>query len=142
MLVLLPLTVPAVWLAQFWPAARLRLGAVPAIAAGGVLALVPVTVAARRQLAKVVGPIPAVATHQAYAEHLLPWAIAPFVVAAGQLVVVLASGTGAGRVAPACGARRMVDLTAAVVAVGAGILGLLVHIGDSGARAVWGGVLG
>lgn len=62
--VLLPLTVIALLLTQFWPTARRRLGIVTPLAALAVLVLVPITVAAGQNLASLIGPLPAVQTHQ------------------------------------------------------------------------------
>jgi hypothetical protein len=61
--ILTPLTVIAVLLSTFWPAARRRLGAVTPLAGLLVMILVPVTMAAGEALAAQVGPIPAVETH-------------------------------------------------------------------------------
>jgi len=138
--VLLPLTVLALLLAQFWPAARRRLGVVTPLAALVVLVLVPITTAAGEVLAEAVGPIPAVEAHEEYGVMLLPWAIALFVVAAAQWAWFR---WGAPRL-PA--ARRGVGpavywlLAAASLIVGAGSVVLLVLIGESGSRAVWGGM--
>ena len=140
--VLIPLTVAALLLSQFWPAARRRLGAVTPAAALAVAVLVPLTVAAGRSLAQRVGPLPSVQTHQHYATMLLPWALALFAVAGAQWWwftrgvrrYPVGSGTLA-RVAP-------VFLAVASIVVGAAILTLVVVAGDTGARAVWGGLLG
>ncbi len=139
--VLIPLTVAALLLTQFWPAARRRLGVVTPLAALAILVLVPITVAAGQSLAQLVGPLPGVQTHQHYGRMLLPWAIALFVVAAAQWTW-FRWGVGGDRAlggALAAAARWL--LPAASVAVGVGILILLVLIGDSGARAVWGPLL-
>ena len=138
--VLTPLTAAAVLLSQFWPAARRRLGIVTPLAALTVLVLVPITVTAGRQLAARLGPLPAVAVHQHYGQMLLPWAVAQFVVAAAQWAwfrrrPVPADG------APGTASRVLtaaLALASTVVAVGT--TWLLVLIGDSGARAVWGGL--
>ncbi|PKQ14583.1 MAG: hypothetical protein CVT68_11145 [Actinobacteria bacterium HGW-Actinobacteria-8] len=140
--VLLPLTVIAVLLTQFWPTARRRLGIVTPVAALGVLVLVPVTVKAGQSLAKVVGPLPRVLTHQEYGQMLLPWVIALFVIAAFQWWWFR---SGVRRYPPASSSlARVVPTALAVlsVVVGIGNLVLIVLIGDSGARAVWGGLLG
>lgn len=140
--VLLPLTVLALLLGQFWPAARRRLGVVTPLVALVVLVLVPITVAAGRSLAQVVGPIPAVETHEGFGEMLLPWAVGLFLVALGQWIWYR---WGAPRLRET--RRGLVTAVAAVlavasVAVGAGSVILLVLIGESGSRAVWGGTLG
>jgi hypothetical protein len=140
--VLIPLTVVAVLLTQFWPVARRRLGIVTPLAAFAVAVLVPITVAAGRSLAEVVGPLPKVQTHQHYGQMLLPWVIALFVVAATQWAWFRwgvrryrATSGGLATAAP-------LILAAASVAVGLGTLVLVVIVGDTGARAVWGGLLG
>ncbi len=140
-LVLLPLTTLAVALAHVWPAARRRLGIVTPLAALLVLVLVPITQRAGEQLATVVGPIPAVQTHAGYARQLLPWAIGLFVLAVAQWLWFRTYAERVGRTRP--GVRRLVwwTLGAAIAAVGGGSLLLIVLIGDSGAQAVWGGLL-
>jgi formate hydrogenlyase subunit 3/multisubunit Na+/H+ antiporter MnhD subunit len=140
--VLLPLTVLALLLGQFWPAARRRLGVVTAVGALVVLVLVPITVAAGESLAQIVGPIPAVERHENFGRLLLPWAIALFLVAVGQWAWFR---WGADRIRAT---RRPIAtavtwlLAAAVVVVGVGSVTLLVLIGESGSRAVWGGLVG
>jgi hypothetical protein len=139
--VLIPLTVIAVLLTQFWPAARRRLGIVTPLAALAVLVLVPITVAAGRSLEGLVGPLPKVQTHQHYGQMLLPWVIALFVVAAAQW---LWFRWGERRYPAAHGriaAAAPVLLAAASIVVGLGTLILVVIIGDTGARAVWGSLL-
>ncbi|WP_347344783.1 DUF2231 domain-containing protein [Microbacterium sp.] len=139
--VLTPLTVLALLLGAFWPAARRRLGVVTPLAALAVLVLVPITVAAGQALAIVVGPTPAVERHHALGLMLLPWAIALFVVSAAQWAWYR---FGRPRVARRGGGTRAVGVVLAVAAtaVGAGTLITIVLIGDSGARAVWGGLVG
>ncbi len=141
-LVLMPLAVLAVALAHVWPGARRRLGLVTPLAALAVLALVPVTQRAGEQLLVAVGPIPAAQTHAGYARTLLPWAAGLFVVAAAQWVWFRWYAERVGKERP--GVRRLVwwGLGVAIAGVGGGSLVLLVLIGDSGARAVWGGIAG
>jgi hypothetical protein len=140
--VLIPLTVVAVLLTQFWPVARRRLGIVTPLAALAVLVLVPITVAAGRSLAALIGPLPKVQTHQHYGQMLLPWVIALFLVAAAQWVWfrwgVRRYPTGHGGISTAA----PVLLAAASIVVGLGTLILVGVIGDTGARAVWGSLLG
>lgn len=140
--VLIPLTVLAVLLTQFWPAARRRLGIVTPLSALVVLILMPITVAAGDDLAGLVGPLPAVEAHEAYGRMLLPWAIGLFVVALVQW------GWFRWSAAPGRPKGRALDrvafwvLAAVVLVVAAGTVIVLVLTGDSGARAVWGGLLG
>ncbi|WP_167043613.1 hypothetical protein [Salinibacterium sp. ZJ454] len=191
--VITPLTVLALLLGQFWPAARRRLGVVTPLAALVVLVLVPITVLAGQSLKQVVGPIPAVLHHEALGLMLLPWVIALFVVAVAQWVwfrygvprmQLSSTGTlGAARADEAArtartaraqdatrtargadtartaraddtartarGARltptaRLITVALAVasVVVGVGTVVMIALIGDSGARAVWGTLLG
>ena len=140
--VLIPLTVIAVLLTQFWPTARRRLGIVTPLAAFGVAVLVPITIAAGKSLAEFIGPLPKVQTHQHYGQMLLPWAAALFLVAVAQwwwfsrgVVRYRASRGGLATAAPLL-------LAAASVVVAVGILIVVVLTGDSGARAVWGSLLG
>lgn len=140
--VLTPLTVLALLLGTFWPAARRRLGIVTPIGALVVLVLVPVTIAAGRSLAEAIGPIPGRERHQQLGEMLLPWAIALFVVAAAQWAWYR-FGEPAVRARSARSARAVViGMAAASVVVGVGIVVMIVLIGDSGARNVWGGIVG
>ncbi|WES64975.1 hypothetical protein P0L94_02620 [Microbacter sp. GSS18] len=140
--VLIPLTVLALWLGTVWPAARRRLGIVTPAAAVAVLILVPITAAAGRALAEVVGPLPAVQRHQAFGQALLPWTIALFVVAAGQWAWFRYADARV-RVRSRRWAHGVViALGALAFAVGAGSLVMVVLVGDSGARAVWSGVVG
>lgn len=136
--VLAPLTVLAVLLAQFWPAARRRIGVVAPLAALVLLILVPITVSAGEALKRIVGPLPAVETHEGYGRMLLPWVIALFVVALAQWGWFR---WGAGRAARTPRRVVAVALAIAAVAVAAGTVVVIVLIGDSGARAVWGGLV-
>lgn len=140
--VLVPLTALALVLGGVWPAARRRLGVVPALAAGVLVILVPVTVAAGDALKQVVGPLPAVQTHEGYGRMLLPWVVAMFVVALTQWAWFRwGAPERAEAITPRARAVSVVLAIAAVlVAVGATVM--VVLIGDSGARAVWGGVVG
>ncbi|GAA4163101.1 hypothetical protein GCM10022286_23040 [Gryllotalpicola daejeonensis] len=137
-----PLTAIAVLLHAFWPAARRRLGVVTPIAGLAILVLTPITVEAGEYLQSVVGTTPALATHVERGEGLLPWSIALFVVAAAEWVwwrfalgpgfdVRLTSGVR-------WGGTVVVWVAAAVI--GVGFLVEIFLIGDSGSRAVWGGL--
>jgi hypothetical protein len=139
--VLTPLTVLALLLGTFWPAARRRLGVVTALAALLVLVLVPVTVAAGKSLAAALGPIPAVERHEALGEMLLPWVIGLFVVASAQWAWYRFGDENVRRDRPGIARGIVIALGAAAVVVGIGTLVTVVLIGDSGARAVWGGLL-
>lgn len=140
--VLTPLTVLALLLGTFWPAARKRLGIVTPLAALLVVVLVPVTVAAGKSLAEVIGPIPAVERHQALGEMLLPWVIGLLVIAAAQWAWYRLYDERVRRNSPRTARIVVIVIGAVAVVVGLGTLITVVLIGDSGARAVWGGLLG
>ncbi|MBT2498884.1 hypothetical protein J7E25_07225 [Agromyces sp. ISL-38] len=140
--VLTPLTVLALLLGTFWPSARRRLGIVTPLGALVVLVLVPITVLAGQTLAEVIGPIPAVERHRGLGEMLLPWAIALFVVAAAQWAWFRFGDARIREGSPTAARAVVIGLAAASVVVGVGTVVLLVLIGDSGSRAVWGGILG
>lgn len=140
--VLVPLTVIALLLAQFWPRARRRLGGVVPISALGVAALVPVTMAAGKSLADIIGPRPAVLEHERYAQMLLPWSIGLAVVAVIQWVWfrwIRAALHQAERFRTATTAGVL--LTVAVVVVSLGNLTVVILTGHSGSRAVWGDLI-
>ncbi len=139
--VLIPLTVIAVFLAQFWPAARRRLGMVTPLAALGVMVLVPITIAAGKSLAEVVGPLPAVQTHQYYGQMLLPWVIALFLVAGAQWMWFRWGVVRYRQPGSSLATAASLLLAAATVVVGLGTLITVVLAGDTGARAVWGSLL-
>ncbi len=139
--ILTPLTVLALLLGAFWPAARRRLGIVTPLAALVVLVLVPITVVAGESLEELVGSTPAVERHGDLGRMFLPWAIALFLLATAQWAwhrfwrpAVAASSKAAARVVGV-----VLALLSALVGVGAVVM--LVLIGDAGARAVWGGLI-
>lgn len=133
---LVPLTALAVVLHAVWPAARRRLGIVTPLLGLALLVAVPVTAAAGEDLQAQVGPIPAVNRHAELGHMLLPWAIGLFVLAAAEWTWFRWRDRAVGS-APA---RRAISVALGVLgcAVATGALVLLVLIGDSGARAVWG----
>ena len=151
----LPLVALAVVLAALWPTARRRLGVVTPVAALVVVALVPLTVSAGRDLIRSVGgPNPAIAAHARAGSTLLPWAIGLFVVAVAVWLVgrradagtrpLVEAGPGAAATvrggARTSNALRALTVVVAVVAVAVAVLATwqVVEIGESGARAVWG----
>ena len=136
--VLTPLTALALVLSVFWPAARRRLAIVTPLAALFVLILVPITVAAGESLKEVVGPLPAVERHETWGRMLLPWAIALFVVAAAQWAWYRFGRAGVVEERPSL--ARVTEVVLGVLAIGVsiGTIVMIVLIGDSGARAVWG----
>lgn len=138
--VLVPLTALAIVLGTVWPTARRRLGVVTPVAAAVVLVLVPITVAAGQSLRDAVGPVPGVAEHEAFGRMLLPWAVAMFVASAAQWAWYR---WGVPKTASRH-ARRSAIITivigAVAILVSAGATVVIVLIGESGARAVWGGL--
>lgn len=140
--VLMPLTMIAVVVTQFWPTARRRLGIVTPLAALGVMVLVPITIVAGKSLAEVVGPLPAVVTHQRYGQMLLPWAIALFLVAVAQWTWFRWGVLRYRQPTSSLATAAPLLLAAATIVVGLGTLITVVLAGDTGARAVWGSVLG
>lgn len=139
--ILTPLTALALMLGSVWPAARRRLGIVTPLAALLLVALVPVTVAAGEALQALVGAQPAIETHGGLGRMLLPWVIGMFVVSAVQWSWFRWGTRDAD--APRRGARAVTILLAVVTtAVAIGTTVMVALIGDSGARAVWGGLVG
>lgn len=139
--ILTPLTALALVLGSLWPAARRRLGIVTPLAALLLVVLVPITVAAGEALRELVGSAPAIDRHEGLGRMLLPWVIGMFVVAAAQWAWFRWGAHDAD--APRRGARAVpVALAALAIAVAAGTTAMVALIGDSGARAVWGGLLG
>lgn len=136
--VLVPLTALAIILGTLWPAARRRLGIVTPLAALVLVILVPITVAAGQSLEAAIDPGPGVLQHASLGGMLLPWVIAMFAASAAQWAWYR---WGVPR-ATAEHARRTSAITigigvvAIVAAVGAVVM--VVLIGESGARAVWG----
>jgi len=138
--VLVPLTALAIILGTLWPAARRRLGVITPLAALVLVVLVPVTVAAGQSLEQVVGERPGVLQHASLGGMLLPWAIAMFVASAAQWAWYR---WGVPRATPEHARRTtaisiVIGVVAVVAAVGAVVM--VVLIGESGARAVWGGL--
>jgi hypothetical protein len=139
-----PLAALAVLLHAFWPAARRRLGVVTPLATGVILLLTPITAQAGEYLQSVVGTTPAVATHVERGLTLLPWSIALFAVGLAEWVwwrFALGPGFVTRLTSTVRWGGTAVLWVAAAVA-GVGFLVDIILIGDSGARAVWGGVLG
>ncbi|WP_210508934.1 DUF2231 domain-containing protein [Naasia sp. SYSU D00057] len=133
---LVPLTAIAVVLHVLWPAARRRLGAVTPLLGLALAVATPVTVLAGRDLRAQVGPIPAVDRHAALGETMTFWAVGLLAVSAA------AYAWFRWRDRLRLSRSTVVVLTAvlAVVSIGVsiGALAMVVLVGDSGARAVWG----
>ncbi len=129
LVVLVPTAAGAVVLASWWPAARRRLGWLPAALAVLALALTPVTTAAGEWLRDRLPRAPLIAEHTELGDQLLPWVGGLAVVAVASALV---GQRGSGRTV-----RLLVALLATAVAVGATVQ--TVRVGESGARAVWEG---
>ena len=140
--ILVPLTAVAMILGTVWPAARRRLGLVTPLAALALVILVPLTVAAGQSLEAAIGPRPGVLPHAALGGMLLPWVIAMLVASAAQWAwyrwgVPRATADHARRTSAITIAIGVVSIIAAF-----GAVVMVVLIGESGARAVWGGLAG
>lgn len=137
--VFVPLAALSVLVAAAWPAARRRLGLLPAAISAVALALVPVTTAAGEWLKARLPSAPLIEQHASLGDDLLPWSIAVFVVAA---VLWLFDRFGSRlRERIPSGVLRLAPwaLLALAIAAAVGSLITVVLIGESGARAVWSG---
>jgi hypothetical protein len=141
--IFVPLTAFAVVLHAIWPAARRRLGFVTPAAGLMLVVLVPITMWAGEWLRDIVGPIPAVQKHEALGRTLLPWVVGLFIVGLIEWVwfgMVPHTKRGQAMSPRRRNIIRWVIIVAALFfAIGA--VYDVILIGDSGARAVWGGVL-
>jgi hypothetical protein len=137
--VFVPLAALSVLVAAAWPAARRRLGLLPAGIAAVALTLVPVTTAAGEWLKARLPPAPLIEEHAALGDDLLPWSIGVFVLAALLWLYDRFRRRMAERV-PA-GVVRAIPWVLLVLSVAAavGSVVTVVLIGESGARAVWQG---
>ncbi len=136
--ILLPLTAVALLLAVFWPAARRRLGIVVPLAGLAMVVLVPITQQAGEALKQVVGPIPAVETHEGFGLMVLPWTIALAVVAVGEYVWYRFFNDRTKVSSPGVARVFQVVIAVAGVVVAVGTLVVVFLTGESGTRAVWG----
>ncbi|WP_019926929.1 DUF2231 domain-containing protein [Nocardia sp. BMG111209] len=132
--VLVPLTAVLAALCAVWPAARRRLVWLVAVLAAVTLALTPVTTGAGEWLERRVGPSPGLRTHTDLGDTMI-WFTAALAVAAALLVLwhVREGRKPLGRLL--AGVIAVVILAASVAAVVQ-----VYRVGESGARAVWGGV--
>jgi hypothetical protein len=140
--ILVPLTALALVLGSVWPAARRRLGIVTPLAALLMVLLVPLTVAAGLALKELVGSIPAVETHEGFGRMLLPWVIGMLVVAAAQWAWFRWGMPAMTEKRPPRARIITVVLGVLAVAAASGSVVMVALAGDSGARAVWGGLVG
>ena len=136
--VFVPLAALSVLVAAAWPAARRRMGPLPAAIAAIALALVPVTTAAGEWLKARLPSAPLIEEHAALGDDLLPWSIAVFILAALLWVFDRVRGRIAERPAAVVRAIPWVLLVLSIAAA-VGSVVTVVLIGESGARAVWQG---
>ena len=141
--VFVPLTALAVVLHGIWPAARKRLGFITPAAGFMLVVLVPITVWAGEWLRDQIGVGESIAQHEALGRTLLPWVV-------GLFVVGLAEWLWFGLVPVTKWGKEMSPRRRKVIRWVLVVLGLffaigatydVILIGDSGARAVWGGIL-
>jgi hypothetical protein len=164
--VLVPLTALALLVCVVWPGAGRRMGLVLPLLALVTLALVPFTTHAGEWLRSRLPPSGPIDRHAGLGEGLLPWTVALAVMAAAVWWLTRHGATrtaaptdppgaaptdrpGAGRVGAgragvvpvrtARALRVLAALLAVTAAVGAVVT--VYRIGDSGARAVWNGVV-
>jgi hypothetical protein len=137
--IFVPLAALAVLAAAAWPAARRRLGLLPAATAAIALVLVPVATAAGEWLKARLPSAPLIEQHASLGDDLLPWSIAVFVLAALLWLFDRFRARVADRLPP--GVLRAIPwvLLGLSVAAAVGSLITVVLIGESGARAVWQG---
>jgi len=106
--------------------------------------MVPITRSAGLWLQKQLHPTPLIQRHAQLANQLLPWVVALFVlsVAGWLLERRAAEPRTVARPALALGSARLQLIVAVLVTVAAvGTLVQIARVGDSGAKAVWTGVL-
>ena len=168
--VLVPLAALMLVASAVWPAARARLGVLTPIVALIALVLVPITTHAGEYLEDHLGfTNAAIRRHAELGDTLLPWAIALFVVAAAVWVLgrrfELSWNPGGSRSSEHAGSAESLGFSdssvlterpatktvvpvwvtaivaVASIAVAVGTVITIYRIGDSGAHAVWNGVL-
>lgn len=143
--VLLPLAALMLVLGSVWPAAGRKFGVLTPIVALIALVGVPLATQAGEALERQTEESAALERHAELGDHLLPWAIALFVIAAAQWLWLRRTASrndaGAPRNDAGDGTRRRpivgVVLAVAAIAVSAGSVANVVQIGDTGAQAVW-----
>jgi hypothetical protein len=131
--IMLPLTCAFAILGSIWPAAQRKFTFLTPIGALIGVVAVPLTVAAGQAFAANLGSTsPALARHMTLGTRVLPWAI-------GLLVVTAVQWAYFQFLQP----RRWASVVIAVlvIAVAVGATAQVALTGDSGARAVWEGVL-
>ncbi|MDV8070816.1 DUF2231 domain-containing protein [Rhodococcus sp. IEGM 1366] len=146
--VLVPISALLLVLAVCLPAARIRLGLVPAAIALITLIAVPITTDAGEWLEKQIPENPLVQVHADLGDQMLFWSIGVFVLAAVWWVLHSTRLTRWRADRPDASTSpklwRIVVITIAVVSVlvAAGSIVQVYRIGESGAKAVWNDQLG
>lgn len=137
--IFVPLAAVGLLVAASWPAARRRLGLLPAATAAVALALVPLATQAGEWLEARLPSTPLIQQHTSLGDDLLPWSITVFALTALLWLVDRFRARIADRL-PA-GVLRAIPwvLLGLSIAAAVGSLITVVLIGDSGARAVWQG---
>ncbi|UFS96940.1 DUF2231 domain-containing protein [Nocardia huaxiensis] len=133
--VLVPLTAVLLIACAVWPAARSRVLWLAAGLAVLVVGLTPLTTEAGEWLQGKLGPAPAIQEHADLGNQML-YFVVPLLVAAALLIVVRLReqrGRPLGRAVLAL-------VAVLVVAAGAAATVQTYRVGDSGSRAVWGGI--
>ena len=135
----------ALAVAQAWyPPVRRWAGPLSPLLCLAALVMVPITKSAGQWLQKQLHPTPLIQRHAQLGNQLLPWVAALFVLSlAGWLLERRASeAREVGRPVPALGSARLQLVVAVLLTVAAvGTVVQVVRVGDSGAKAVWTGVL-
>ncbi|WP_153345701.1 DUF2231 domain-containing protein [Nocardia aurantia] len=132
--VLVPLTAVLAGLCAVWPAARRRLVWLVGVLAVVTLVLTPITTQAGEWLEQRVGPSPEVRTHADLGDTMIYFTAA---LAIAALLLVLLHVREGRRPVGRLLAGAVIVLT--LVASAAAVVQVY-RVGDSGARAVWGGV--
>lgn len=129
--IIIPLTSLAAVLGSLWPAARRKLSFLTPLGALVGLIAVPITISAGRTFATRLRIEEAIENHMTLGSRMLPVAIALFVTTAAQWAYFQF-------LAP----RRWATIALAVLVIASAITAtiLVALTGESGARAVWGGL--
>ncbi len=153
--VVVPAAALVLLVAAVWPRFRRWAYALPLLLALASLVLVPVATQSGEALLARVGATPAIATHMALGEQLLPWVAALVVVAAAMFWLEwrerhpapAADGPGTtlaadrtGRTGRSATRGLTLLLVVAALVVSTGTTVQAIRIGHSGATAVWGQV--
>ncbi|WP_330179372.1 hypothetical protein OHB26_23220 [Nocardia sp. NBC_01503] len=134
--VLVPMTAALVIVCALWPAARRRFIWPTAALAVLVTVLTPVTAEAGEWLQQRLGSTPAIEKHVRLGGQML-YFVVPLLIAAALLALV---HTREGRGKP-IGRAVLVAVAVLAVAAGAAATVQTYRVGDSGAHAVWNGVV-